>query len=363
MDSQEMTLINIPWSGCLSIMPTHGIRECMLLQYFYEGLLQMEREFLDSTVGGSFLDKSNVVANDLLEKKAMNNQQFGTSASSTRLVELKFVESVRRGTLLISVLKLLLVEGMRKSMPLVIKETTSSTTQCSTSQRGEYSNYDEMLKSLAVGQSQLNTVTQTLVVGQQANSEDIVELKTHMGQVIDFMGRFSEQGKLPSGVIPNPNNEQAQAIMTRSGLELKERPSVARKTQTAHVLEEGDKMTMMNDLEKDPVTSNSMFSKSKKDKADEEVLEVFRNVLVNLLLLECIKQIPKYAKFLKEICTSKRQIREENVVKMNETAPKLDLKELPDHLKYVYLGNDDTLLVIVSSTLSKQQEARLIDVL
>ncbi|XP_050368864.1 uncharacterized protein LOC126786955 [Argentina anserina] len=326
----------------------------------------MEREFLDSTTGGSFLDKSNVVANDLLEKKAMNNQQFGTSASSTRQVH--ETNSSSSSTLEDKVDKLskMMSHFMKTSRAQGCGICTEGhpTDQCPqvASSRG-YEEVNALGYQGAVGKSQLNTVTQTLVVGQQANSEDIVELKTHMGQVIDFMGRFSEQGKLPSGVIPNPNNEQAQAIMTRSGLELKEWPSVARKTQAAHVLEEGDEMTMMNDLEKDPVTSNSMFAKSKKDKTDEEVLEVFRNVLVNLLLLECIKQIPKYAKFLKEICTSKRQIREENVVKMNETVPKLDLKELPDNLKYVYLGKDDTLLVIVSSTLSKQQEARLIDVL
>ena len=46
-----------------------------------------------------------------------------------------------------------------------------------------------------------------------------------------------------------------------------------------------------------------------------------------------------------------------------EQAPKLELKVLPNHLKYVFLGDDDTLPVIVSSQLSKQQEAKLIDVL
>ena len=44
-------------------------------------------------------------------------------------------------------------------------------------------------------------------------------------------------------------------------------------------------------------------------------------------------------------------------------APKLELKALPQHLKYAYLGEGDTLPVIVSSTLSKQQEERLLDVL
>jgi hypothetical protein len=44
-------------------------------------------------------------------------------------------------------------------------------------------------------------------------------------------------------------------------------------------------------------------------------------------------------------------------------APKVELKQLPDHLKYVFLGEDDTLPVIISNKLTKEQETRLVDVL
>ena len=53
-------------------------------------------------------------------------------------------------------------------------------------------NYDELLKSLAQGQQNLNSATQALVTGQQAHSKDITELKKQMGQVIDFMGKIHE---------------------------------------------------------------------------------------------------------------------------------------------------------------------------
>ncbi|XP_050387273.1 uncharacterized protein LOC126803521 [Argentina anserina] len=327
--------------------PAHGIREGMLLQYFYEGLLQMEREFLDSVAGGSFLDKSNVVAKDLLEKRAMNNQQFGTYASSTRKVHETNSSSSSALEDKVDKLSKMMSHFMKTSGAQVCGictdgHPTDQYPQVASSggyeevnalgyQGGQRPqapllnvpppnvastpNYDEMLKSLVDGQSQLNTVTQTLVAGQQANSKDIAELKTHMGQVVDFMGRFSEQGKLSSGVIPNPKNEQAQAIMTRSGFELKERPSIARKAQTAHVLEEGDDMAMMNVLEKDPVTSK---------KESVPIHETHKG---------CIKQIPKYAKFLKELCTSRRQIREEKVVKMNETVSTVIQRKLPPKMK------------------------------
>ncbi|XP_070008143.1 uncharacterized protein [Nicotiana sylvestris] len=46
-----------------------------------------------------------------------------------------------------------------------------------------------------------------------------------------------------------------------------------------------------------------------------------------------------------------------------EEAPKLELKPLPSHLHYAYLGSSDTLHVIISSDLSKLQEEKLLRVL
>ena len=36
---------------------------------------------------------------------------------------------------------------------------------------------------------------------------------------------------------------------------------------------------------------------------------MFWKVLVNILLLDAIKQVPRYAKFLKELCTNKRKLK------------------------------------------------------
>ena len=43
--------------------------------------------------------------------------------------------------------------------------------------------------------------------------------------------------------------------------------------------------------------------------------------------------------------------------------PKLELKPLPDTLKYVFLGESETLPVIISSHLDKDKEEKLLDVL
>ena len=47
----------------------------------------------------------------------------------------------------------------------------------------------------------------------------------------------------------------------------------------------------------------------------------------------------------------------------NEATPSLELKSLPEHLKYAYLGEKRTLPVIIASHLTEQQEDSLMSIL
>ena len=47
----------------------------------------------------------------------------------------------------------------------------------------------------------------------------------------------------------------------------------------------------------------------------------------------------------------------------NEATPSLELKALPEHLKYAYLGGKETLPVIIASHLTEQQEDNLMSIL
>ncbi|XP_004289020.1 PREDICTED: uncharacterized protein LOC101300186 [Fragaria vesca subsp. vesca] len=75
------------------------------------------------------------------------------------------------------------------------------------------------------------------------------------------------------------------------------------------------------------------FAKSKHDEADHAMIELFKKVEVNMPLLECIQQNPKYAKFLKELCTNKRLPREKDVAVMNKTISAVFQRKLPPKLK------------------------------
>ncbi|KAL0289923.1 UNVERIFIED_CONTAM: hypothetical protein Sangu_2595900 [Sesamum angustifolium] len=75
------------------------------------------------------------------------------------------------------------------------------------------------------------------------------------------------------------------------------------------------------------------FAKSKKDEETKEILETFRKVEVNIPLLDAIKQIPRYARFLKELCTSKGKLKGNERVSMGENVSAILQRKLPPKCK------------------------------
>ncbi|KAM2425867.1 hypothetical protein ACFXTH_000140 [Malus domestica] len=56
--------------------PQHQMNEELLLQYFYKGLLPIERQMLDASAGGALVDKTPMVAKTLIANQALNAQQY-----------------------------------------------------------------------------------------------------------------------------------------------------------------------------------------------------------------------------------------------------------------------------------------------
>jgi len=71
--------------------------------------------------------------------------------------------------------------------------------------------------------------------------------------------------------------------------------------------------------------------RSKIEDKEKEILEVFKKVELNIPLLDAIKQIPKYAKFLKELCTTKRafKLKGHETVSMGEVVSAVVQKNMP----------------------------------
>ncbi|KAM2498955.1 hypothetical protein PS1_041166 [Malus domestica] len=56
--------------------PQHQMKEELLFQYFYEGLLPLERQMLDASAGGALVDKTPMAAKILIANRALNAQQY-----------------------------------------------------------------------------------------------------------------------------------------------------------------------------------------------------------------------------------------------------------------------------------------------
>ncbi|KAM2147153.1 hypothetical protein ACFX1Q_003926 [Malus domestica] len=201
---------------------------------------------------------------------------------------------------------------------------------------------------------------------RQIQDKRVDNLEKQVGQIAEFMGHIREQGKLPSSTIMNPKGgfETVSAIMLRSGTQVGAEPKSSKSShdEDEKLLQEeaqGPKLTAKDEQSLPPpssppkpsqttkVSPNSTFSssiplnvpfpgrfrQSQKEEAEKDILETFRKVQVNVPLLDAIKQVPRYAKFLKELCTSRRRISNKEVVQVSENVSAMLQRKLPPKCK------------------------------
>ncbi|KAM1006504.1 hypothetical protein FF1_003194 [Malus domestica] len=75
------------------------------------------------------------------------------------------------------------------------------------------------------------------------------------------------------------------------------------------------------------------FMQTKREEAENDILETFRKVQVNIPLFDAIKQVPRYAKFLKELCTTRKRISNKEVVKVSENVSAILQRKMPPKCK------------------------------
>ncbi|KAL0344693.1 UNVERIFIED_CONTAM: hypothetical protein Sradi_4300600 [Sesamum radiatum] len=141
-----------------------------------------------------------------------------------------------------------------------------------------------------------------------------------MSQLASSVSHLEFQGKLLSQTISNPkqnvsaitlcsekelqfenNTRRGHAEHGKIGEELEITPKQAKKFELTY--EEHPKVFVPK------LPFPERFAKSKKEKEEKDILETLRKVEVNIPLLDVIKRIPRYAKFLKEMCTTKSKLR------------------------------------------------------
>ena len=192
------------------------------------------------------------------------------------------------------------------------------------------------------------------------------DVRSQITKLTSSIGNLQqEKGKLPSQPIQNPQGqnsvgivgssegtfEHCKAVTTlRSGkvvdktIPTKE-PSQESQSELVREDEISDKFHVPNTNDFDGESGKDKFTHippspyphrlraPKKVNNHSEIYELFKQVKLNIPLLDAIKQIPSYAKFLKDLCTLKRKLGVNKEAFMTEQSTSLIRNNLPPKYK------------------------------
>ncbi|XP_071917150.1 uncharacterized protein [Coffea arabica] len=168
------------------------------------------------------------------------------------------------------------------------------------------------------------------------------DMETRMSQMATAINRMESHiyEKLPSQPEANPKNVSAMTL--RSGKEV-EGPKV-------------ENLKSKNEEEIEKEIEEERLEKTKKAEKKKELLDVFRKVEINIPLLDAIKQIPKYAKFFKDLCTHKRKLRGDKKVAVEENVSAVLQRKLPSKC-----GDPGTSIIIQLADRTNTYSERLVE--
>ncbi|OMO59181.1 Retrotransposon gag protein [Corchorus capsularis] len=331
--------------------PNHQINEQLLIQYFYEGLLPFDRSSIDSASGGAFIDKTHAEAWSLAENMAANTQQFGSREDYAREGPIRRINEVSTySTSLEQQLQetnqqiALLTDLFHANFSSVPRPEPYWRPEQPSQQYGNQGNFQGRPNF------QRPNFQSTQAIELQQIKEAMEMMRKQISQLASDLSDLKTQGqqRIPSQskVLPREN---VSAISLRSGKELQD----PYPNHAAHQQEEGEPNYTKEDLQlpakikiedepknkgaapiedsnkddaviqpkgkgvcnsnKPKTDSNlipfqSRLKKSKKEDDDQDILEIFRKIEINIPLLDAIQQIPNYAKFLKQLCTNKKRL-------------------------------------------------------
>ncbi|XP_070666662.1 uncharacterized protein [Malus domestica] len=411
--------------------PHHQMNEELLLQYFYEGLLPLERQMLDAFAGGALVDKTPRDAKTLIANRALNAQQYeGVGQRDTprphHVNEVSSISELQSQMANLTSMLSQLVEGPKTQGTTICGVCSiqgHQSDQCpqlienggwesandigygnqnqprndpfsntynpgwrdhpnfrwrDAPQYGQQSGFRQppgfFPRPMApqpppqAQSSQTNPGTSmnddktyqlltTMAQGMQNQAKEVNELKKQMGQMAEFLGQFRENGKLPSTTVVNPKGgfESAKAITLRSGKEVRNKEDkkiqlkedentyptarvplpMPQPSKTSHPSTSGKNVpnVVISNTNLPNVPFPRRFAQSKKEESEKDILDTFRKVQVNIPLLDAIKQVPRYAKFLKELCTTRKRISNKEVVKVSENVSAVLQRKLPPKCK------------------------------
>ena len=228
-------------------------------------------------------------------------------------------------------------------------------------------------------------VTQFVQPNQSTNIEfqtALNDVRSQITKLTSSMGDFQqEKWKLPSQTIQNPQGQNSVGVSGQSEGTFKHCKAVTTLRCDKVINKTIQTKEPIQELQSEPVGDDEVSDKPhvprtyiidgkpEQDKATHislapyphrlrapkkvnnhsEIYELFRQVKLNIPLLDAIKQIPSYAKFLKDLCTVKRKLGVNKEAFMTEQSTSLIRNNFPP--KYKDLGNPTISIMVANSKL------------
>ncbi|XP_073290374.1 uncharacterized protein [Primulina huaijiensis] len=175
-------------------------------------------------------------------------------------------------------------------------------------------NLEDILNSFIAKQESINTQT----------AQTMTDLKDTLAKFASALN-VHEKGKFPSQPLPNPKDHHSQT--GTSGTQPMDQVKSVITLRSGKVVEksilepcEDDDKSTPKGKEVEPITCEEevqqtvsppfphALKNTKKSNLNSDIYDIFKQVKVNIPLLDAIKQVPSYAKFLKDLCTVKRKL-------------------------------------------------------
>ncbi|KAL0386479.1 UNVERIFIED_CONTAM: hypothetical protein Slati_4600100 [Sesamum latifolium] len=203
---------------------------------------------------------------------------------------------------------------------------------------------EDMMKTSITNTQQFQQDTRTCIQNLENQTRvSIQNLESQVSQLASSVSRLESRDMLPSQTIINPK-QNVNAITLCSEKELQFKNSTRRghaqqnRTENSVVCGHAKRGKTGEELENSPKETENFnkvgeehpkvfvpkppfperIVKSKKEDEEKKILETLRKIEVNIPLLNTIKQVHRYAKFLKELCANKIKLRGNERVSMGE---------------------------------------------
>ncbi|KAL5555523.1 hypothetical protein UlMin_037759 [Ulmus minor] len=176
--------------------------------------------------------------------------------------------------------------------------------------------------------------TQTNFRNQGAS---IRNLEHQVGEISKLLTERT-QGAFPSNTKRNPR-DQAKAITLRSGKELEQAREASKQAIEEDTLVPKDQDATAPTVHTLSKPSSNMIPfpqrlrKHNLDKQFSKFIDIFKSLHINLPFVDMLEQMPKYAKFLKEVLSYKRKLEANEKVMLIEECSVILQRKLPQKLK------------------------------